>query len=78
MLGRSKLLPLKEKKLRGLKLEIKRFTIRATSRLSGMVSSTFLQTFLFSAPWLLFLELVQDSAAKTNYLLERSLHLCSI
>ena len=66
MLGQSKLLQLKEKKLQDLKLGIKRFTIRATLRLSGMVSSTFLQTSLFSVPWQLFLELVQISAAKAS------------
>ena len=66
MLGQSKLLQLKEKKLQDLKLEIKRFTIRGTLRQSGMVSSIFLQTSLFSVPWQLFLELVQDSAAKAS------------
>lgn len=66
MLGQSKLLQLKEKKLQDLKLGIKRFTIRGTLRQSGMVSSIFLQTSLFSVPWQLFLELVQDSAAKAS------------
>jgi hypothetical protein len=77
MSGQSKPLQQKEKKLQGLKLEIKKFIIRATSRLSGMGSSTFLQTSLFSVPWPPSLESEQNSAAKKSYLLGRSLHLCS-
>jgi hypothetical protein len=78
MLGQSKLSQLKEKKLQGLRLEIKRSITRAILRQFGMGSSTFLQTSLSSVPWLLFSEWEQSSAAKESYLLERSLHLCSI
>jgi len=56
MSGQSKPLQLKEKKLQGLKLEIKRFIIRDTLRQSGMGSLTFLPIFLFSDQWPLFLE----------------------
>ena len=78
MSGQSKPLQLKEKKLQGLKLEIKRFIIRDTLRLSGMGSLTSLPIFLYSDPWPLFLGLALNSAAKKSSLLERSLRLCSI
>lgn len=72
----KRLLP-KEKRLQGSRSVIKKSIIRAISKLFGMVSLTFSQTFSFSAQWLPYSELEQSYAAKINLQSVRLLPLCS-